>query len=408
MADPSGPPEPPAPEPPEPPETGPPEAEAFEPELTLEHVDLVDSTVRTVIRNVLTILTVIGVVYLVYLLRQPLGWLILATGLAVTLAGPVNRLARHMRRGFAILVVYLGVLAIPFALGALVVPPVITQASNLANDAPHYAQQVTDYVQKNKRLRDLDEKYDISGSLQDQAAKLPNKVGDAAGTLSNIGLSLIHSIFALVTILILSAFMVASGQSWVDAGLRLQPAGRAERLERVLSRIALAIRSYVAGALAVATIDGLMALLVMEILGVPFAVPLAVMAGLFALIPLVGATIAAVIIGVITLFNDFPTATIIWTVYAILYQQIENTIIQPQIQRRAVDVNAFVVLVAVLFGSTLFGIPGALVAIPIAASIQIIIREFWDFRVEMARARGRAPGPPPRDEPGPAPAPEPA
>ena len=103
------------------------------------------------------------------------------------------------------------------------------------------------------------------------------------------------------------------------------------------------------------------------------------------LIPLVGATLAAIVIAVVTLFHDFPTATIVWVIYSVVYQQIENTLIQPQIQRRAVDVHPFIVLVAVLFGSTLFGIVGALVAIPIAASVQIAVRESWDYRRELAQ-----------------------
>jgi predicted PurR-regulated permease PerM len=98
------------------------------------------------------------------------------------------------------------------------------------------------------------------------------------------------------------------------------------------------------------------------------------------LIPLVGATIAAVLVAIVTLFADFPIDTIIWVIWAIAYQQIENAVIQPQIQRRALDINPFIVLVSVLFGSTLFGVIGALLAIPIAASLQIAVTEWWQFR----------------------------
>jgi predicted PurR-regulated permease PerM len=122
---------------------------------------------------------------------------------------------------------------------------------------------------------------------------------------------------------------------------------------------------------------------------------LAVFAGLMSLIPLIGATIAAVIIGVVTLFNDFPTVTIIWAIWAIVYQQLENNFVQPQIQRRTVNVQPFVVLVAVLFGQTLLGVLGALVAIPIAASIQITIREWWNYRQELSAEAETPLEPPP-------------
>ena len=99
------------------------------------------------------------------------------------------------------------------------------------------------------------------------------------------------------------------------------------------------------------------------------------------------------------MFADFPTATIVWAIYSIVYQQVENTLIQPQIQKRAVNVHPFIVLVAVLFGSTLLGVLGALVAIPVAASVQIAIREWWDYRHDQThggahRRRGQARGHP--------------
>ena len=141
-----------------------------------------------------------------------------------------------------------------------------------------------------------------------------------------------------------------------------------------------AVGGYVAGALTIALIAGVTTFIVLTILGVPFAAPLAVIAGLFSLIPLVGATIAAVLIGVVTLFDDFPTATIIWAIWAIVYQQFENNVIQPQIQKRTVNVIPFITIVAVLFGATLLGVLGALVAIPVAASIQILVREYVDLR----------------------------
>jgi predicted PurR-regulated permease PerM len=144
--------------------------------------------------------------------------------------------------------------------------------------------------------------------------------------------------------------------------------------------MASAVSGYVAGALTIAMIAGTATFIVLTILGVPFSGPLAVMAGLMSLIPMVGATIAAVLIGVVTLFENFPTATIIWAIWAIGYQQIENNLIQPQIQKRTVNVHPFITIVAVLCGASLLGVMGAIVAIPIAASIQILVREYVDLR----------------------------
>ena len=331
-------------------------------------------------RTVLIIVCVVLALYLLFLLRKPIGWLLIATFLAVALSGPVNRLDRHTRRGFAIALVYLGLVAIPVLLISLIVPTLITQANNFARDLPRYSRDVTDFVQKNGQLRKINEDYDITEKLQQEADKLPERLGGAAKTLGNIGFGIVNSLFALVTILILTAFILGSGGSWRNAVLSSRPTEQRLRLERSLDHIGAAVGGYVAGAISVAAIAGILDYIVLKILGVPFAAPLAVLCALFSLIPLVGATIAAVIVGIVTLFQDFPTATIAWTVWAIVYQQIENNVIQPQVQKRTVNVHPFVTIVAVLFGSTLLGVLGAVIAIPIAASIQILLREYWDWR----------------------------
>jgi predicted PurR-regulated permease PerM len=360
-----------------------------------------DIPARSVVRVVTIVVVAVLVLYLIYLLRRPIGWVLTATFIAIALSAPVNRLNTHMRRGLAITIVYLGLILVPVGLTALVVPPLVTQGTSLAEDLPSYANDVQDYVNKNERLRKLDDKYDLTGQLQKQANQLPAKLGDAAKVLSDIGLGLVNSVFALVNILILSIFILAGGRGWVDAGLRLRPEAERERMRRILDSTSSAVGGYVQGALTIGVIAGVQSFIVMEILGVPFAAPLAVLAGLASLIPLIGATVAAIVIGLVTLFNDFPTDTIIWAIWAVIYQQIENNVIQPQIQRRTVQVQPFIVLTAVLFGSTLLGVLGAIVAIPLAASIQIIVREWWAWRQEVRQAALIDPDkPPPQGPPG--------
>jgi predicted PurR-regulated permease PerM len=367
---------------------------------------------RQIVRIVLTVVCVAIALYLLYLLRKPISWLLIATFLAVALSPPVNALARRMRRGFAITIVYLGLLAIPMLLIALIVPPLITEANDFADRVPGYSRDVTEYVQENERLREINRDYDITSKLEEEAGKLPQRLGGAAGTLRDVGFGLVNSAFALITILVLTAFLLGSGRAWVNAIIRTRPPAQRDRLRRSLDNMAQAVAGYVAGALLIAVIAGVATYVVLLVLGVPFRGPLAVIAGLFSLIPLVGATIAAVLRGVVTLFEDFPTTTIIWAVWAIAYQQLENHLIQPQIQKRTVNVHPFITIVAVLFGATLLGVLGAIVAIPIAASIQILLREYVDLRTMSIKAdpsdlRPQPPSqppPPPPAPPDPAPA----
>jgi predicted PurR-regulated permease PerM len=358
-----------------------------------------------VVRIVLIVVCVAICLYLLYLLRRPIGWILIAAFLAVALSGPVNYLARSMRRGFAITLVYLGLLAIPLLLIALIVPPLITEANNFAQDVPSYARDVTRFVQDNDTLRSLNEDYNITEELEKQAGKLPDQLGGAAGTLRDVGLGIVNSLFALITILVLTAFLLANGRNWTDSAIAARPPEQRQRLRRALDNMAAAVAGYVAGALTIALIAGVATFIVLTILGVPFAAPLAVIAGLFSLIPLVGATIAAILIGIVTVFEDFPTVTIIWAVWAIVYQQFENHLIQPQIQKRTVNVQPFITIVAVLFGATLLGVIGALVAIPAAASIQILLREYVDVRTMSIKPEEDGDEPPPAAPP---PAPDPA
>ncbi|WP_084270169.1 AI-2E family transporter [Patulibacter minatonensis] len=344
---------------------------------------------RTVLAATLTILAVLAALALIYLLRGPLSWLAIAGFIAVAVSGPVGRLEKHMPRGLAVTAVYVGVLLIPALVGLIVIPPLVRAASDLIDQAPHYADEVQHYVQGNDTLRKLDDDFDLVDQLQNQADKLPARVGDAASWLGDLGLGIVNSVFAAVTILILSIFLLGSGRRWIDALLDIGTPDHADRIRGVLDRMAAAVGAYIGGAVLQALIAGTLAYVVMLILGVPFAAPLAVTVALFGLIPMIGATIAAVIVGIVTLFHDFPTATIIWVVWAVVYQQVENTIIQPRIQRRAVGVHPLGVMVAVLFGGSLLGVIGALLAVPMAASLQIGVQAWWAYRQELkAEAAG--------------------
>ena len=357
-------------------------------------------SVRVILRTVLVIVGVVLALYLIYRVRKPLSWIFIAGFLAIALAGPINFLGRFMRKGFAVALVYVLLILIPVVIAALLVPPIVEQVNLLIQNVPQYAADLSDFVQRNDRLRSLEENYNITAELQKQASTLPARAGDAASILSNIGLGVVNSVFAGVTILILSVFMVGSGRTWLDWLARRQGPEHGEWMDRLFNRIGRAVGNYVAGALGQALIAGVLAWIVLLILGVPYAGSLAVIIFLLDLVPLVGATLGAIIVGIITLFNDFPRDTIAWIIWSVVYQQVENSVIQPRIQARALEVHPFVVLVSVLFGSTLFGIVGALIAIPVAAAIQISITEYNRFRQQtladsiVAPPTSRPAGPP--------------
>jgi len=364
---------------------------------------------RSVLRVVVVVLAVLVVVAIVRLLWQPLSWIVIASFLAVALSGPVNLLHRHMRRGLAVAIVYLSLLLIPIGVAAAILPPLVSQGVDFVNNLPKYSTDLRNQVEKNPKLAKINKKFGITDQLSKLAANAPSKIGEAATVVRDLGGAIVSSIFAGFTIFVLSIFMVARGRDWIEGLLRMRGGRQADATAVALERIGNAVGNYIAGAAVQATLAAVTAFIVLTALGVPFAGALAVLVGLFDLLPLVGATIAAVFVGVVTVFNDFPAATIIWAIFAIAYQQFENYVIQPQIQKRAVELEPFIVLVSVLFGAELFGVIGAILAIPFAASVQIAVQEWWRFRnaedlVVVHEERHEHPPEPPPGDPDAAPA----
>jgi predicted PurR-regulated permease PerM len=335
---------------------------------------------RAVLRVVAIVVLSVLALYLLYMLRRPITWIVLAAFLAVCASGPINAFARRLPRGAAIGLVFAGIVLAPLIMGLILVPPVVKQGVKLVNDLPGYVSQLQQTFQDNAQLRDLDEQYDITGKLQNVAEDLIRNFGHAASALVDIGAGVVSSLFAVFTILVMSIFLVSRGPVWVEQAVATRPPHQAEVLRRALQRISLAIGAYVGGALVQALVAGVVAFIVLSILGVPSPLALSLVVAALDVIPLVGATLGGVIVGVVTLFADFPIDTIVWVIFALAYQQFENYVVQPRIQGRAVDLDPFVIVVAALFGGTLMGVLGALLAIPSAAAIQIALRESLAYR----------------------------
>jgi len=251
------------------------------------------------------------------------------------------------------------------------VPPVVNGVDDLANDLPHYI----DDLRQNKTVRDFDEKYHVSDKLKEQANTLPDKVGDAAAALQDVTVGIFSTATNVIAVLTIAFFLLLDGRRLLELFSRIRGPRHEERLRRIATDVYKSTSGYVAGTLFISVCAGLTTFVTLEILGVPFAAPLSVLMALLDLVPLVGATIAGLVIAAVTAFNDFPTATIVWLVVLVVYQQVENSVLQPVVYRRTVDVSPLITILAVLVGATVLGILGALLAIPIAAAIQIVLRD---------------------------------
>ncbi|HEV2777660.1 MAG TPA: AI-2E family transporter [Solirubrobacteraceae bacterium] len=356
-------------------------------------------TTRQIARILFTIAALSALLYLLVEIRSTLLLLGIAIFFAVALGPAVDFFARRgVPRAGAILVVYLLIFLVFGGVLSLIVPPVVNGATDLSRDVPGYVQDLRD----NTTIRNFDNKYDITSKLQEEAEKLPQKIGDAAGALQSIAQGFVNAAFQMLTILTMAFFLLLDGRRIANFFITRFGRHREERLRDVAERIYRSTSGYVAGALTITSINGILTFIILTILGVPFAVPLAVLMSFFGLIPLVGATIGGVIILIVTLFTDFPSATLIYGAFLIFYQQFENNVLQPFIFKRTVNVPPLAVIVAILAGSALLGIVGALIAIPIAAALQIVLKEYYEGQTTVSGSVILPDEVPPPDAPPPA------
>jgi predicted PurR-regulated permease PerM len=346
---------------------------------------------RTIARIFLTLVAMAAGLYLLFLVRSVVGLLAISLFLTIALGPAVDFFTRHgLGRARSILLTYVCIGLGVVGVGLLVVPPIVSQVNAFAKHLPQYI----DDAQKNKTVQRYDKRYHITKKLKEQAAKVPSRLGKAAGALQSVTVGVFTAAIQLVTVLTLTFFLLLEGKPIFEFLVNLFGKGREEQLRVVSGDVYRAVAGYVAGNVIISLIAGLVTYATLEILGVPFAVPLAVLMAFLDLIPLVGATIGGVFIALVTLFGDFPTDTIVWLVVFVVYQQIENNVIQPVVYRRTVNVHPLIVIVSILVGSTLLGVLGALVAIPVAATIQIVALDAWERRPPrgVVVAEGGGPG----------------
>jgi predicted PurR-regulated permease PerM len=340
---------------------------------------------RTIARIIFVAIAIVGALYFLYLIRNVLGMMFIAVFLAVALGPVVEVFVRlKIKRSMAILLTYLLLLATVFGLGLLVVPPIVNGVNDFVGNVPHYVQD----LRNSRTFRKYDDKYKITPKLEQQAKKLPSHLSQAASGLRDVTVGVFGTIVELVTILVMAFFLLLDGRRILEFLFRELGPEHGERFGRISEDVYRAVAGYVAGNLLISVIAGVSSYTVMSLLNLPFAVPLAVLVGLFDLIPLVGSTIAGAVVGIVAAIVGFPGKLIIWIIFLIVYQQVENNVIQPVVYRRTVAIHPLIVIVAVLIGASLLGVLGALLAIPVAATVQIVVKELWQYRRERLLPEG--------------------
>ena len=327
----------------------------------------------------------------VYIAWHVVTWILVAVFLASALNPAVEFFEhRGLRRGFAAALVFLLAILCIGGLGFLVVPPLVDQITKFIDAVPGI---VADVTKGRGPLGFLETDYHVVDRVR-EAVKARGAGGVFGLTKPAVAVahSVLTAIVGTVTIAFLTFFMLLQGRQTIERFLTLLPEPVRPRWERVGANINRAIGGYVTGNILISLIAGVASAIVLFAVGSSYAVALAVVVAIFDLIPLAGATIAAVVVTTVVFVELSWVRGVIVIVFFLIYQQLENHFLQPVIYGRTVQLSPLAVLIAVLVGAELAGILGALAAIPVAGSLQAIVRELLLYRREAAPAGSLDPG----------------
>nr|WP_239159238.1 AI-2E family transporter [Actinoplanes humidus] len=293
----------------------------------------------------------------------------IALFLAIGLNPAVMRLRKWgLPRGLAVTVMALAVVLLLCGGVVALIPPLVTQTGQLVENVPDFIAS----LQRNETVSELVQRYDILEKVQSavNAGTVTNALGGVVG-----GAKLVFgTIFNVLTVIVLTIYFMAAFERIKNAGYALVPASRRDRVRLLTDEILTKVGAYMVGALSIAVLAGISTWVFAMVVGLAYPFALAVVIAICDLIPQIGATLGAVIVSLIGLADSLTTG-IICIVFFIVYQQIENYLIYPNVMRRSVKVSDVAAVTAALLGVGLFGVIGALVAIPMVAAVQLIIRE---------------------------------
>ena len=333
--------------------------------------------------SVLGILIGVGVVlYVLWVARHVLSWLLIALFLTLALNPAVEFLQRRgvKSRGLASGIAFLVALAAVGGLAALFIPTLVDQVNNFANKVPDY---VHDLTHGRGRLGFLETRYHIVERVKDAVhGGGVGKFAVGAGAALTVTKSVLTAVVASLTIVFMTFFMLLEGPAWMERIYGLLPEQDQPRWRRVGHDIYRTVGGYVTGNLLISLIAGITSGLMLWIVGVPYAVVLGLLVALLDLIPLAGATIAAIVVVLVAIAASGATAAIVVGIFFLIYQQLENHIIQPLVYGRTVQLSPLAVLVSVLIGAQIAGVLGALAAIPIAGTLQVVLVDWRRSRIE--------------------------
>ena len=341
-------------------------------------------TLKTVFTVSFAVLAVTALVFFVLRTQVSVTLTLAAAMAAIAMNHAVDVLIRlGLRRKSAVPAVIFALVALAIGGSLMLIPPVVRQAKALFAAAPGLWQS----VQHTRLFRALDAHFDLSEQLRQS---VPAAAGAVAPVLTAIG-GVLSAVGGLVTLLLLAIFMLLFGRDLVAAMLAEASAANRYRYERIVEKVYGSVGGYVGGLMGICSINATLTTFFLAITGMPFFLPLGILSGLSSAIPYAGPLVAGSSITLLALITGGPLKALITGGYFILYGQLEGSVLSPLIFRRTVHINPLVTTVAILFMAEFMGLPGAIIAVPAAATAQILIREILSLRKQQDAELRREP-----------------
>lgn len=334
---------------------------------------MTDQSLAPFLKRVFALVGIAVVLYMVFLARTPLIWIGIAAFLAVAINPIIHWLQRFMPKksiGLATFLLLILLCGASIALAWAVFVPLAEQTKSLIANLPELAAKAEQLVASTP----------FAESIKTNANQIASSVGQAGGVLLSVLSGTVEVAVAFVTIIALMFFMTLEGKTIKETTQKLTPAKMRKDVDELGSKVYIIINGYVIGNFLLSMMYGVASGLLLWLLGSPYFLILGLIAALLDLIPLIGSTIAAILIAFVCLLTGQVWMAAIFVVFTIVYVQLENAVLNPLVYSKKVDISPLTVLIAVLIGAAIAGVLGTLLAIPVAATIKETTKVLLKYR----------------------------
>lgn len=304
--------------------------------------------------------------YLIYLVRDVLTLLFITVIIVAAVSPIIDYLSKHMKRGLAVAIVFLIIIAAVAGVLYAVIPPLVIQSKQLAQNIPGYIYRLTPYYQAAR---------DYLPSLQSSFDKISSGLASASGNIFSATAGIFGGIVSLITVIVLSIYFLLDEKAFKTSFFALVPREKQDDVSDISKKLVSKVGDWLRGQLTLGLVVGFVDFVGLLIIGIPYALTLGLISAIFEIVPVIGPIVSGALAAVVALTIS-PVKALFVVILYIVVQQLENNILVPQIMKKAVGLSPVIIIVAFVTGVKLLGVTGALLAIPVAAVISVIAQDW--------------------------------